>query len=70
MLERILNKDLIEIQKYFCKWYLTVNPQNSVMMSFHLNNYETNRQLDIEIDGKKINNMEALKYLGVKLDRI
>lgn len=41
---------------------------SKMIMKFHLNNREANKQLDLEIDDKNINNIEAPKYLGVKLD--
>jgi len=68
-IENVLNADLMKVQKYFQKWHLKVNPNKSTTATFHLNNREDSRVLNIEIDDKNITTGEAPKYLGVKLDR-
>ena len=68
-LERTLNEDLEKMQKYFQKWHLTLNPSKSVTRTFHLNNRDAKKELNIIIAGKKIATEECPKYLGVKFDR-
>jgi len=68
-LEGTLNDDLINIQKYFQKWHLKLNPSKSVTKAFCLNNREANRELNIQIDGNNIVSEEYPKYLGLKSDR-
>jgi hypothetical protein len=68
-LENMLNADLDKLQKYFHKWHLTLNPGKSVTRTFHLNNRETKKELEILITGKKIATEDCPKYLGVKFDR-
>lgn len=53
-LENTLNVDLDKLQKYFHKWHLTLNPDKSVTRTFHLNNREAKKELEILITGKKI----------------
>lgn len=68
-LENMLNVDLDKLQKYFHKWHLTLNPDKSVTRTFHLNNREAKKELEILITGKKIATEDCPKYLEVKFDR-
>lgn len=52
-LENTLNVDLDKLQKYFHKWHLTLNPDKSVTRTFHLNNREAKKELEILFTGKK-----------------
>lgn len=44
-----LNRDLITLQKYFRKWYITLNPNKTVTIALQLNNREANRRLEPKI---------------------
>jgi len=62
MAEGILNQDFINLQYYFTKWHLTLNPNKTVAISLHLNNREVQRELQINIG-------ESPKFLGVRINR-
>lgn len=65
--QKLLKVD--KLQKYFHKWHLTLNPDKSVTRTFHLNNREAKKELEILITGKNIATEDCPKYLGVKFDR-
>lgn len=46
-LEEILNKDLDVLQNYFKNWHLNLNANKTTAVAFHLNNRETNRELEL-----------------------
>lgn len=50
-LEEILNTDLKTPYQYFQEWYLQVNPRKTVSSTFHLSNIQSNRQLQLNIEG-------------------
>lgn len=66
MVEDILNQDLINLQHYFTKWHLTLNPNKTVAIELHLNNREAQRELQLKIGDNHITNEECSKYLGVR----
>jgi len=68
-LAEILNKDTVRVQKYFKSWFLTLNPNKTTSIVFHLNNREANRKLNWIVEGTKLTSDDAPKYLGVELDR-
>ena len=68
-LEDTLNEDLKILQNYFLQWYLTLNANKTTAVTFHLNNREVKRELQLKIGDINISNEERRKYLGVKLDR-
>lgn len=67
--EDILNEDLVRVQKYFKSWFLTLNPNKTTSIAFHLSNRDANRKLNLIVQGTKLMNDDAPKYLGIKLDR-
>jgi len=46
----------------FTDWYLTLSPNKSVAIAFHLNNKEGNRRLKVNIEDTVIPKSEALGY--------
>lgn len=68
-LEEILNEDMSIVQKYFKSWHLTLNPNKTTFVDFHLNNSESNRKLNLVIRGVNIRREDAPRYLEIKLDR-
>lgn len=65
----LLNDDLVKAQKYFKSWFLTLNPNKTISVVFHLNNKYANRKLNLVIQGTQVMSDDAPKYLGIKLDR-
>lgn len=53
-LEEIINKNLIKVQNYFKTWHLTLNPNKTTAIAFHLNNKEAEMMLNLSIDGVPI----------------
>jgi hypothetical protein len=68
-LEDTLNEDLKILQNYFLNRCLTLNANKTTAVTFHLNNREEKRELQLKIDETNISNEECPKYLGIKLDR-
>ncbi|VVC44274.1 Hypothetical protein CINCED_3A014425 [Cinara cedri] len=46
-----------------------LNPHKTTSTVFHLNNRDANRKLNLIVQGTKLMNDDAPKYLGIKLDR-
>jgi len=67
--EDILNQDLTNLQHYFAKWHLTLNPNKTVAIALHLNNREAQKELKLKIGDNHIVNEECPKYLGMRIDR-
>jgi len=67
--EDILNEDLVRVQKYFKSWFLTLHPNKTISIAFHLSNRDANRKLNLIVQGTKLINDEAPKYLGIKLEQ-
>jgi hypothetical protein len=67
--EEILNVDLLKFQEYFKTWYLTLNPNKTTSIVFHLNNKEASRKLYLVAQGTNLTGDVAPKYFGIKLDR-
>ncbi|VVC28676.1 Reverse transcriptase domain [Cinara cedri] len=68
-IESVLNRDLTTLQKYFRKWYLTLNPNKTIAIVLHLNNREANRKLELKIGKTPVANSKCPRYLGIKIDR-
>ncbi|CAI6370930.1 unnamed protein product [Macrosiphum euphorbiae] len=68
-LEEILNEDLSIVQTYCKSWHLTINPNKTTSIAFHLKNRESDRKLNLMAQGVNIQGKDAPKYLGIKLDR-
>lgn len=58
-LEETLNEDISIIQKYFKSWHLTLNPNKTTSVAFHLNNKESNRKLNLVTQGVNIKEEDA-----------
>lgn len=67
--ERVVTDDLQTVGNYFNNWRLVANPDKSEVSSFHLNNKEASRELNVEFQGVRLKHNFAPKYLGVNLDR-
>lgn len=50
-LEKVLNEDLAKVHTFFKFWHLTLNPGKSTFITFHLNNREASRKLNLIVDG-------------------
>ena len=68
-IEEVLSKDTTRLKEYFDKWYLRMNTTKSVSASFHLNNKEARKELNIFVEHTKLPADHNPKYLGVTLDR-
>lgn len=68
-IEAILNSDLQILSNYFNDWRLKPNTTKTVSCVFHLNNQQANRELKLQLNGKKVEHEKFLKYLGIYLDR-
>ena len=68
-LEETLSEDTTALKRFFDKWYLKMNTTKTVSTAFHLNNRESQRTLEIQIDGTTLPYDPNPKYLGVTLDR-
>jgi len=66
--EDILNEDLVRVPKYFKSWFYTLNPKTT-SIAFYLSNRDVNRKLNLIVEGTKLMNDDAPKYLGIKMDR-
>jgi hypothetical protein len=69
MVEDILNQDNIKLQHYFANWHFTFNPNKMVTIALHLNNRDSQRELQLKIGDNHIANKECPKYLGVRINR-
>lgn len=67
--ERVMTKDLTILNTYFQKWRLKLNPNKMEVCTFHLNNKQANKTLDIRFDQVQLNHNSSPKYLGITLDR-
>lgn len=67
--ERILQSDIRKMNKYYEKWCLRLNPRKTEVIMFHLNNQQASRQLNVYVDGVRIEHNFAPVYLGMPLDR-
>lgn len=64
-----LTNDMKILNQYFKKWRLRPNPSKTEVAFFHLNNKQSNHELNIIFDGKEIANNHTPSYLGVTLGR-
>lgn len=67
--ERILERDMGTMKRYYRKWCLRMNDGKSEVAIFHLNNQMASRKLDIHLDGEEIRFNSTPIYLGLPLDR-
>lgn len=67
--ETTLNRDLNKLHNYFKRWYLTLNPNKTLVLALHLNNRKVKMKLEKQISGIDILSEKCLKYLDRKIDR-
>ena len=64
------NNDMTILVDYLRKWRLQHSIGKTVSATYHLNNREAKRELDVFVDNKRLVFQQAPKYLGVRLDRM
>jgi len=67
--EIVLSADFQIMVKYFRSWRLKPSSVKTECSSFHLNNREANKTLNIMFEDEPLQFNQTPKYLGVKLDR-
>ena len=67
--EEILNADVELLAEYFSEWILKPSVTKTVTSSFHLQNAQAARELDIVMNGQRLRHDPNPIYLGVTLDR-
>ena len=68
-MEHTLISDLQELNSYFHKWRLKLNPNKTVSSTFHLANRLAYLQLNMRLNNALIKHEPHPKYLGITLDR-
>ena len=68
-LEGVLSQDTTTISTYLQTWRLQLSHTKTVTTTFHLNNREAKRELNVYNNGKRLPFFPVPTYLGVKLDR-
>ena len=68
-IEERLTRALSSLSDYYKKWHLKANPTKTQVCSFHLNNHQANRKLQIKWENKDLESHPHPVYLGVTLDR-
>ena len=68
-LEDSLSEDMNELATYFGKWYLKMNTGKTVATTFHLDNKQANRIINVKINNTSLPTEQSPTYLGVTLDR-
>lgn len=66
---KIIIEDPAKVHTFFKSWYLTLNSSKETFISFHLNNREAKRKLNLVVDGDIISCVNLPKYLDIKLVR-
>ena len=67
--ETQLQHDVKVMNRYYTKWRLKLDLFKTVVSSFHLNNQQAHRMLNIHIDDLKLEHVFTPKILGVTFDR-
>lgn len=67
--EENLEHDLHIMKAYYIKWCLCLNEGKTEVTMFHLNNSMATRQLNVYLDGERLEHNVSPKYLGLPLDR-
>ena len=68
-LESGLNSDIASISYYCAQWRFTPSVTKTVSSVFHLDNRRVSKELNIYMNGCRINHDPCPVYLGVSLDR-
>lgn len=69
MVEENLEHDMNIMKQYYRKWCLCLNDGKTEVTMFHFDNLSANRQLNVFIDGVRLNHNMCPTYLGLPLDR-
>ena len=67
-LEQNFNRELSEISLWLRANKLSLNVAKTPFVIFHPHQKKINNSLNIEIDGKPINQQKSVKYLGILID--
>lgn len=57
------------MNKYYRKWRLCLNDEKTEVSIFHLDNHSASRELDVYLNGGRLNHNRTPTYLGLPLDR-
>ena len=68
-IEETLSQDMSILSNWLKQWRLKLSEAKTVSATFHLNNRETKRELNVNISGRRLTCQRTPTYLGVKLDR-
>ena len=68
-IEETLSQDMSILSTWLKQWRLKLSEAKTVSATFHLNNREANRELNVNISGRRLTCQRTPTYLGVKLDR-
>ena len=66
--EGVLSQDLVTLVTYLQIWQLKLSWSKTMSATFHLNNREAGRKLNITLDGKCMSFTQIQIYLGVIMD--
>jgi hypothetical protein len=66
---QVLEQDLQKLSTYFKDWRLKPNPAKTEIATFHLNNQQSNRKINVHFENVLLHQTVSPKYLGVILDR-
>lgn len=64
-----LEHDMKKMKKYYRKWCLCLNDEKTEVSMFHLDNRSATRQLNVFLDGVRLEYNTTSIYLGLPLDR-
>ena len=68
-IEETLTQDMSIVSSWLKQWRLKLSEAKTVSSTFHLNNREAKRELNVNISGRRLTCHRTPTYLGVKLDR-
>ena len=68
-IEETLTQDMSILSSWLNQWRLKLSEAKTVPSTFHLNNREAKRELNVNISGRRLTCHRTPTYLGVKLDR-
>ena len=68
-IEETLTQDMSILSFWLNQWRVKLSEVKTVSSTFHLNNREAKRELNVNISGRRLTCLRTPTYLGVKLDR-
>ena len=68
-IEETLTQDMSILSSWLKRWRLKLSEAKTVSSTFHLNNREAKRELNVNTSGRRLTCYRTPTYLGVKLDR-